>query len=150
MCRIGGANANILGNFVAGAPTYSPLTKEQALFLVIKIRQAGMEPMVQVPYFNLNNDNSDLANAADRARIMVDYINNQYVHLIPGGKVKYWIIANEPDKHEDENLFKIGYNYNEFDPTSPGKIAAYTKRFAVEMRAADPDIKIMGPELAFP
>lgn len=151
LVRIGGANANILGNFVAGAPTYSPLTKQQALYLVIKIRQNGMEPIVQVPYLNPGNTNTTLAQAASDAKDMVDYINNQFVNIIPEGKVKYWIIANEPDKDKEPfTNYKIGYNYNETDPNSPGNIAAYIKRFAIEMRNADPSIKIIGPELAFP
>lgn len=148
--RIGGANANILGN----DPGH-PLTASEALFLIKKIRDQGLEPIVQVPYLNEDNANSQsvLTDWADKAKKMVDTINNIKVNEIPIGplgtrKVTYWIIANEPDKHLSGTK-KIGYNYNQNDTSSPGKIAKYIKQFAIKMREADPDIKIMGPELSW-
>ncbi|MDQ3047274.1 MAG: hypothetical protein M3R27_06975 [Bacteroidota bacterium] len=148
-CRIGGANANILGNFSMGVPSNIPITKEQILYLVKKIRAAGMEAIIQVPYLNPGNDNMNLISESQNAGVIVDFINNVNLIAIGGTPVENWIIANEPDKDMDSG-YRIGYNYNEFAVTSPTEIAEYVKQFSIEMRKSDPTIKIIGPELAFP
>jgi hypothetical protein len=97
--RIGGAQANIAGNSPEDESTVDPLTKEQALKLVKRIRALNMDVIIQVPYPNEGNANSELAKWADRAKEMVEYINITKVNEIQGGKVTKWIIANEPDKN---------------------------------------------------
>lgn len=141
--RIGGNNANILGN--PNPPP--PITKHQILYLVAKIRAAGMEPIIQVPYPNDLNNNSTLLQWAQNAGDIVHHINNVNLATMP---VTHWIIANEPDRHQDGNGNKIGYNYNEDLLSSPTNIATYIKQFAIEMRKRDPTIVIIGPELAAP
>jgi hypothetical protein len=149
-CRIGGANANIIGNDPTTAP--NPITKEQIVYLVKKIRDASMIPIVQVPYVNPSNNHSALFSESVNAGDIVDYVNNNATVLsYTGGPVEYWIIANEPDKDEkliDGTLTKVGYDYNLNLTTSPGNIAKYIKQFAIEMRKKDSSIKIIGPELA--
>jgi hypothetical protein len=144
--RIGGANANILGNN-PNAPV--PIDKDQILYLVQQIRAAGMEPIIQVPYPNDLNDNSTLLTWAQNAGDIVNHINNVNAANIVGGRVTHWIIANEPDK-DVSNGHKIGYNYNPNLLSSPANIAKYIRQFAIEMRKKDVSIFIIGPELAAP
>jgi hypothetical protein len=149
-CRIGGANANLIGNDPSTAP--NPITKEQIAFLVKQVRDAGMIPVVQVPYVNPGNNHLTLGSEASNAGDIVNYINNNSsVTAYTGGPVQDWIIANEPDEHEkilETVLTKVGYDYNFNLLTSPGNIAKYIRQFAIEMRKVDPSIKIIGPELA--
>jgi hypothetical protein len=147
--RIGGAAANIFGNTPGN--TGFPITDKEILFLVKKIRAAGMDVIIQAPYPNEGNDNSQLAKWANDAKALVNYINVQEVNNIPGGKVTKWAIGNEPDKHErieDGLTFKVGYNYHATDLDAPEKIAKYIKQFAIKMRESDPEIKILGPSLS--
>jgi hypothetical protein len=150
--RIGGAQANIAGNSPQNTSTVDPLTKDQALNLVKRIRALEMDVIIQVPYPNEGNDNSELAKWADRANEMVEYINITKVNEIPGGRVTKWIIANEPDHHEklhDGVTFKVGYNYKANRLDAPELIANYIKAFAIKMREADPNIEIIAPGLSY-
>lgn len=97
-------------------------TKYQYLRMVDSIRSRGMEPIIQVPFFNYRY-------TAQQAADIVYYLN-----VTKGRNVKYWIIGNEP------NLL---YSY-----TTAGQIAAYFKAFASAMKAVDPTILIVGPETA--
>lgn len=98
-------------------------TNYQYIRMIDSIRVNGMEPMMQVP-FHMNRY------SAQQAAAIVQYIN-----VTMNRHVKYWIIANEPD---------LGYSYS-----SAAQIAAYFRPFASAMKAADPSILIVGPELAW-
>ncbi len=98
-------------------------TNYQYVRMIDSIRVNGMEPMLQVPY-RMNRYTPQQA-----AAIV------QYVNITMGRHVKYWIIANEPD---------LGYSYS-----SASQIAAYFRPFASAMKAVDPSILIVGPELAW-
>jgi hypothetical protein len=95
----------------------------QYIRMIDSIRANGMEPMLQVPFNNYQFDAQDAAE-------IVNYIN-----VVKGKNIKYWIIANEPD---------LAHNY-----TSAQQVAAYFKPFATAMKNVDPTIKIVGPELAW-
>jgi hypothetical protein len=97
-------------------------TRYQYIRMIDSIRAKGMEPLIQVPYYN---GRYTAAQAAD----IVNYVNN-----VMHRDVKYWIIGNEP------NLI---YNY-----TTGAQVAAYIKPFATAMKLKDPSIKIVGPEFA--
>jgi len=148
--RIGGAAANLFGNTPGN--TVNEIKKQEILFLVKRIRSAGMEPIIQVPYPNEGNNNSNLSDWANNAADIVEYINITHVGSI-GGRVDKWIIANEPDKNlgtdDGINFYKIGYNYNANNINSPGEIAKYIKQFAIKMREKDLDIDIIAPELSW-
>jgi hypothetical protein len=101
-----------------------PEWTSQYLDLVDKMQARGIEPVLQVPVLGGTHTAQD---AAD----IVNTINNVY-----GRGVKYWSIGNEPELD--------GYNY-----TSASQVAPYIKSFASAMKAADPTIKIIGPDLAW-
>ncbi|HYR29024.1 MAG TPA: fibronectin type III domain-containing protein [Thermoanaerobaculia bacterium] len=101
-----------------------PEWASQYLDLVDEMQSRGIEPVLQVPVFGTANT------AADAADI-VEYVNITY-----GRGVKYWSIGNEPELD--------GYDY-----TSASQVAPYIKSFASAMKAVDPTIKIIGPDLAW-
>lgn len=104
------------------APDENMPTKYQYIRMIDSIRAHGMEPMLQVPFYNYRYT------AQDAAGIV------QYVNGTMGRNVKYWIIANEPN---------LVYSY-----TTASQIATYFRQFASAMKAVDPGIKIVGPETA--
>jgi PKD repeat protein len=104
-------------------PDHHMPTNYQYIKMVDSIRTRGMEPIVQVPFNNFE------FTAAQAAAIV------QYVNVTKGRNVKYWIIGNEPN---------LGYGY-----TTAAQVAAYIKPFATAMKAIDPTILIIGPELAW-
>ncbi|RZK29318.1 MAG: hypothetical protein EOO63_09315, partial [Hymenobacter sp.] len=95
--------------------------------LIDSIRRIGAEPMVQVP------EGRGRYTAAQAAAVV------QYVNVTMGRNVKYWIIGNEP------NLNSATYGA----PTPVARVAAYTKDWASAMKAVDPTILTVGPELSF-
>ncbi len=105
-----------------GADHHMP-TNYQYIRMVDSIRAKGMEPILQVPFNNWQF-------TASQAAAIV-----QYVNVTKGKNVKYWIIGNEPN---------LGYGY-----TTAAQIAAYIRPFASAMKAVDPSILIIGPELAW-
>lgn len=101
---------------------YQP-TNSQYLSLIDSIRKIGAEPIVQVPY---NNGVYSATNAASIVR---------YINITCGRNVKYWSIGNEPD--------------GQYFFTTAAPIASYSKSFASAMKAIDPTIKIVGPDLSW-
>ena len=97
-------------------------TNYQYLRVIDSIRANGMEPIIQVPFFNYRYT------AAQAAEIV------HFINVTSKRNVKYWVIGNEPD---------LGYSY-----TTAAQIAAYFKPFASAMKEVDPNILIVGPELA--
>ncbi|MES2590728.1 MAG: T9SS type A sorting domain-containing protein [Bacteroidota bacterium] len=104
------------------AVDYDVPTKFQYIRMIDSIRANGMEPIIQVPFGKFQS-------TAQQAADIVTYIN-----VTKGKNIKYWIIANEPD-------LKYGY-------TTAAQIAAYYKPFASAMKAVDPSILLIGPEIA--
>ncbi|HEY6162439.1 MAG TPA: T9SS type A sorting domain-containing protein [Bacteroidia bacterium] len=98
-------------------------TNYQYVRMIDSIRANGMEPIIQVPFYNHRY-------TAQQAAAIVQYIN-----ITKGKNIKYWVIGNEPN---------LGYSY-----TTASQVAAYIKPFASAMKAIDPTIKIIGPELAW-
>lgn len=104
------------------APDKNMPTNYQYLKMIDSARVNGMEPIIQVPFHNYRY-------TAQQAADIVKFIN-----VTKGKKIKYWIIANEPD---------LGYSY-----TTASQIANYFKPFASAMKAIDPSILIIGPEIS--
>jgi hypothetical protein len=104
-------------------PDHHMPTKYQYLKMIDKIKANGMEPVVQVSFYN------GMYTAAQAAEIV------RYVNIEKGRGVKYWIIANEPD--------------NEYHFTAASQLSWYLKSFASAMKAKDPTIKTIGPETAW-
>lgn len=98
-------------------------TNHQYIKMIDSIRARGMEPIIQVPFYN------NKYSASQAAAIV------QYVNITKGRNIKYWVIGNEPD---------LEYNY-----TSASQVASYFRAFASAMKAVDPNIMIIGPETAW-
>jgi PKD repeat protein len=98
-------------------------TNFQYIRMIDSIRAKGMEPIMQVPFYNYRY-------TAAQAAAIVTYLN-----VTRAKNIKYWIIANEPD--------------NEYHYSTASQIAAYLRPFASAMKAADPSILIIGPETSW-
>lgn len=105
------------------APDENYPTPYQYLKMIDSIRVKGMEPMIQASFHNYKY-------TKEQAADLVKYINIEKKR-----KIKYWIIGNEP------NL--------EYKFTSASQVGPYIKSFASAMKAVDPTILIIGPELAW-
>jgi hypothetical protein len=105
------------------------IVRNQYLALVDSMRSRGIEPLLQVPYWGGTY-------TAQQAAALVSFINGA-----PNSRgVKYWSIGNEPD------LNQTNYPYK---PVTTAKIAGYIRSFSAAMKAVDPTIKILGPELTW-
>ena len=98
-------------------------THEQYLSIIDSITNNGMEPIIQVPFYNNKY-------SATQAADLVEFIN-----ITSGKKIKYWIIGNEPD--------------NSYGYSNSAQVANYIKTFSYAMKKKDPSIKIIAPETAW-
>jgi hypothetical protein len=105
------------------APDQDMPTNAQYIQMIDSIRRRGMEPIMQVPFYNGRYNATQAAN-------IVRYINGTMKR-----NIRYWIIGNEPD-----HVYKF---------TSPAQVAPYIRAFSFAMKDADPSIKIIGPETAW-
>lgn len=105
------------------SPDKNKPTNFQYIKMIDSIRAKGMEPIMQVPYHN------GLYSVAQATAIV------NYVNVIKGKNIKYWIIGNEPD---------LEYSF-----TTASQVSSYIKPFATAMKAVDPSILIIGPETAW-
>ncbi|MCX6307780.1 MAG: hypothetical protein NTY32_02740, partial [Bacteroidia bacterium] len=102
----------------AGAEGYSA-TSGKYLTLLNGIRLAGAEPIVQVPRYYTTQQVKDLYTK---------------INITNGRNVKLWSIGNEPD-HANR-------------PSTPDSVCRYIRRISSALKSMNPDIKIMGPDLA--
>ena len=102
----------------AGAEGYSA-TSAKYLTLLNGIQLTGAEPIVQVPRHYTNQQVKDLYTK---------------INITNGKNVKLWSIGNEPD-HANR-------------PSPPDSVARYIRRISSVLKSMNPDIKIMGPDLA--
>lgn len=108
-----------------------PSAISQYLTIVDAIRGQGCEPLITIPFSGVKaNILMEAQNAAEIIRLLnVEHKQN----------VKYFIIANEPG---------IDYGFDIIHEAEYAQsIADYIKPFAIAMKKADPDIKIIGPEM---
>ncbi len=105
------------------APDQNMPTNYQYIKMIDAIRANGMEPIIQVP-FHMNR-----YSAAQAAAIV------KYINITKGKAIKYFIIGNEPN---------LVYKY-----TTAAQVASYFKAFATAMKAVDPSILTVGPEVAW-
>ncbi|MGZ6540023.1 MAG: hypothetical protein ACXVEB_16725, partial [Bacteroidia bacterium] len=98
--------------FGGTSPDKNMPTNYQYVRMIDSVRAKGMEPVIQVPFYNNRY-------SASQAAAIVNYIN-----VVKGMHIKYWIIGNEPN---------LGYSY-----TTAAQIANYFRPFASAMKAVDP------------
>src|SRR6185312_4437877 len=127
--RVGGYNND------ANIP--DPFNEAQLDAMVAYARAVGAEPILQVPVLG---DVDGTQPTAQTAADMVTYANvtKQY-------GIKYFSIGNEPDIYADQASTTA--------PSRPGYTAAdyctTAMAFVPAMKAVDPSIKIVGPDLAW-
>lgn len=137
--RVGGIDAN-----------WNAIMQPQMMTLVTQIKSTpyNFEPIVQVP-FNGDLTPAALATQASTAASMVSYLNGG--GLGSPSYCKYWIISNEPDGKIQTPPWGFQYNGDGVFFTqleSAQNIANYIKALSMAMKNADPNIQIIGPELA--
>jgi hypothetical protein len=96
-------------------------------------RAVGAEPLIQVP---LLDDGTGARPTVDTAVQMVTYAN-----VTQGHGVKYFSIGNEPDLYPDQEAGLEAYTAADY--------CATVEQFVPAMKAADPDIRVLGPELSW-
>lgn len=93
----------------------------------------GAEPLVQIP---LLKNLSGAPATADDAAAIVTYLNQTKSY-----GVKYFSIGNEPDLYTDQDFKDASYSATDY--------CSSFSEFAAAMKAVDPSIQIMGPELSW-
>jgi hypothetical protein len=125
--RYGGISVDRIQNDTAHVDW--TVVRNQYLALVDSMRSRGIEPLLQVPYWGGTY-------SATQAAALVNFINGP-----PNSRaVKYWSIGNEPD---------LNWEVYPYKPVTTAKIAGYIRSFSAAMKAVDPTIKILGPELTW-
>ena len=125
LIRAGGANNEI--------QTPNQFTNAELDKFAAYCKTAGAEPVLQVSL--IKNAAGQPATALDAAD-MVTYAN---VTMAYG--IRYWSIGNEPDLYTSQSLKAADYAAADY--------CATFKDYAAAMRAVDPTIKILGPELSW-
>ena len=132
MMRVGGYNND--------ANTQDPFDDSAFDTAVAYARAIGAEPIIQMP---LLADTSGKPPTAATAAAMVAHAN-----VTKGYGLKYFSIGNEPDLYASQGMIA--------DPTQPA-IPGYTPvdycatatAYVAAMKAVDPTIKIVGPDLSW-
>ena len=96
-------------------------------------RATGAEPILQVP---LLADGAGNRPTPQTAAAVVTYAN-----VTKSYGIRYWEIGNEPDLYSDQGDLPAGYTAQSY--------CTDFAAFADAMRAADPSIRILGPELSY-
>ena len=129
-----------VGGYNNDANTPDPFDEVQLDKAVAYARAVGAEPLIQVPHLA---DTSGQAATPATAAAMVTYAN-----VTKGYGIKYFSVGNEPDIYPDQ-----GGLTDSTLPAIPGYTpAAYCASvtdFVAAMKAVDPTIKIVGPDLAY-
>jgi hypothetical protein len=120
MIRVGGKQYNLNTD-------RKPALPFRYVDVVDAIRAKGMEPIITVPFDGDMNQPSFSSQLDSAAKIV------RSLNLVHKRNVKYFIIANEPDK--------------DFPSLNSKQIAHYIRSFSSAMKAVDNSIKIIGPDL---
>ncbi len=129
-----------VGGYNNDANTPQPFDNAQFDKAVAYARAIGAEPVIQVP---LLADTAGKAPTPDTAAAMVTYAN-----VTQGYGIKYFSIGNEPDLCATQGL-----PTNMSQPAIPGYTPAdyctSASAYVAAMKAVDPTIKIVGPDLSW-
>ena len=130
-----------VGGYNNDANTPSTFDNAQLDAMVTYARAIGAEPILQVPH--LAADSSGTPATAANAAAMVTYAN-----VTKGYGIKYFSIGNEPDLYDS-----AGLPADSTQPAIPGyttdQYCASVTTYVTAMKAVDPTIKIVGPDLAY-
>ena len=132
LMRVGGYN-----NDVNLASPFDNAAFDKA---VAYARAIGAEPIIQVPL--LADTNGQPATASTAAGMVT------YANVTKGYGIKYFSIGNEPDLYATQ-----GSPVSSTQPASPGYTpsiyCASATSYVAAMKAVDPTIKIVGPDLSW-
>jgi hypothetical protein len=130
-----------VGGYNNDANTPDTFDDAQLDAMVTYARAIGAEPILQVPH--LAADKSGTPATAANAAAMVTYAN-----VTKGYGIKYFSIGNEPDLYDS-----MGLPSDSSQPAIPGytptAYCASITDYVTAMKAVDPTIKIVGPDLAY-
>jgi hypothetical protein len=129
-----------VGGYNNDANTPDPFDDAQLDRAVAYARAIGAEPIIQVP--RLANP-AGAPPTADDAAAMVRYAN-----VTKSYAIKYFSVGNEPDLYD-----AMGLPADSSMPAIPGykpaDFCAATRTYVAAMKAVDPTIQIVGPDLAY-
>jgi hypothetical protein len=129
-----------VGGYNNDANTQDPFDDAAFDTAVAYARAIGAEPIIQVP---LLADVSGKPPTAATAAAMVTYAN-----VTKGYGLRYFSIGNEPDLYASQGLIA-----DSTQPAIPGytpaDYCATARAYVTAMKAVDPTIKIVGPELSW-
>jgi len=129
-----------VGGYNNDANTPDPFGDAQMDTLVAYATAIGAQPIIQVP---LLLDTQGQIPSADTAAAMVRYAN-----VTKGYAIEYFSIGNEPDLYATQGLPS-----NSSKPAipnyGPSDYCATARTFVTAMKAVDPSILIVGPDLSW-
>jgi hypothetical protein len=126
-----------VGGYNNDANTPNPFDDAQLDAMVSYANAIGAKPILQVP---LLADTAGNPPTADTAAAMV-----QYANITKGYGIEYFSIGNEPDIYDTtgQPSWPQVMNY------TPQDYCAAVTGYVAAMKAVDPTIKIVGPDLAY-
>jgi hypothetical protein len=135
-----GASVMRIGGYNNDANLPDPFDEAALDQAVAYARAIGAEPLIQVPHLG---DVEGMPPTADEAAAMVRYAN-----VTKKYGIKYFSIGNEPDLYDTQ-----GSLTNSMLPAIPGytpaQFCASAEEYVAAMKAVDPTIQIVGPDLAY-
>lgn len=132
LLRIGGYNND------ANVP--QPFDNAQLDTAVAYARAVGAEPILQVP---LLADASGQPATAEAAAALVTYAN-----VTKGHAIKYFAIGNEPDLYATQGSL-LDATAPAIPGYTPSAYCASVTAYVAAMKAVDPTIQIVGPDLSY-
>ncbi len=122
-----------VGGRALDSSTPDPFTHAELDAAVTYAQQLGAEPLLQVP---LLEDGTGQAASPQTAADWVTYAN-----VTRGYQIRYWSIGHEPDLYVDQG--------DEPPSWGPTEYCDAVRAFTSAMRAVDPSIVFVGPELSW-
>lgn len=125
-----------IGGYNNDANTPDPFDEAQIDLAIAYAHSIGADVILQAP---LLVDATGAMPNADTAAAMVKYVN-----VTKGYGVKYFSVGNEPDLYPDATGATKG-----IQGYTPAGYCASATAYAAAMKAADPTIKLVGPDLSW-
>ncbi len=129
-----------IGGYNNDANTPQPFDNAQLDKAVAYARAIGAEPLLQVP---LLADTGGQPPTPATAAAMVTYAN-----ITMGYGIKYFSVGNEPDLYSNQGSL-IDATMPAIPGYTPAAFCASVSDYVAAMKAVDPTIQIVGPELSW-
>ncbi len=129
-----------IGGYNNDANTPDPFDDAQLDKAVAYARAIGAEPLIQVPHLA---DNAGQPPTPATAAAMVTYAN-----VTMGYGIKYFSVGNEPDLYADQGSLTDA-TMPAIPGYTPAEYCTSVTAYVAAMKAVDPTIQIVGPDLAY-